>query len=64
MYGTQTLQCCYCRKHTFENDVKMYGTQTGLRSYARELGFENDVKMYGTQTQVVATTTVTGLRMM
>ena len=42
----------------------MYGTQTGLRSYARELGFENDVKMYGTQTQVVATTTVTGLRMM
>ena len=62
MYGTQTESN---KVHgRFENDVKMYGTQTGLRSYARELGFENDVKMYGTQTQVVATTTVTGLRMM
>ena len=64
MYGTQTTKLTTCNIIQFENDVKMYGTQTGLRSYARELGFENDVKMYGTQTQVVATTTVTGLRMM
>ena len=42
----------------------MYGTQTESELNKVHGRFENDVKMYGTQTQVVATTTVTGLRMM
>ena len=64
MYGTQTESELNKVHGRFENDVKMYGTQT-ICLFRRWKGkFENDVKMYGTQTQVVATTTVTGLRMM